>query len=456
MGLLDDFNAHREGFAYIKMLQQHCLLEKGQNTLTTSEDTHVRMNPMIRKAIIKTLNGREANWYPDSSWRTSLTEKTWPAAQRVWASPKDLEMLKKKSYLDPRNEKLLQSNLQVLVSRFAIKFDHCRFDELVFLDLEGANIPNLPQRVFSMKNLEYLNVASTGIRSVPVNLRDLSRLKYLTLRRNPSLENIPTGVIVRMKELKLLDLFDTGCFLSTALINEVKEAEIDNFLAGFTVGNENVLSELRELPQVCPLYMCLSGFQVKKVDLLHMLADFDRLYELQIKSSNKVRSIVYTDLVVQNTPKIFACLRKFEINNLQNLETVDLQPEGLSIKSVTVCGCSKLTDLTWIISLVNLEELIVKDCCSIRTLVSSRETQEVGLPKLKKVELHDLPEFRTLSEASLSLESITHYCVFQCCKLSGLPKLDPEERVLLDCDEDFWNIILQAGMATQYPQRARH
>ncbi|XP_048566248.1 disease resistance protein RPS2-like isoform X1 [Triticum urartu] len=456
MGLLDGLNAQREGYAYIRMLQQRCLLEKGQNTLTSSEDTHVRMNPMIRKAIIKTLDNREANWFPDLPWRSSLTEKTWLVAQRVWASAKDFEMFKRKCYLDQNNKersKLLQSNVTVLVSRCVIKFDLCQFHQLVFLDMEGATLPNFPERVTKMNALEYLNLSSTGLTSVPSSLGDLSKLKYLFLRRNPELEHIPIGVIAKLKELKVLDLFDTGCLL-TSLINEIKELEMDCLMAGFTVETENILRELRELSEVCPLYMCLSRFETEKVDLLYLLADFDKLHELQIKSSHHVLKLVYTDLEVQSTPKIFTCLERFIISNLPNLVSIDLKPEGLNIKSVKIYNCNKLTDITWILNLVNLEELVIKDCCRMRTLISASAAEELGLPRLKRVELHGLPELLTLSEAApLCFKSVIHWCVFQCRKLSGLPKPPALKSVLLDCDVGIWNKMSQTGVAAQFAER---
>ena len=53
------------------------------------------------------------------------------------------------------------------------------------LDLFDQKLTAIPPAVFTMTNLEYLNLAGNNITAVPEQIGDLTHLKYLYLNQNP-------------------------------------------------------------------------------------------------------------------------------------------------------------------------------------------------------------------------------------------------------------------------------
>jgi hypothetical protein len=53
----------------------------------------------------------------------------------------------------------------------------------------------------------------------------------------------------------------------------------------------------------------------------------------------------------------------------------------------------------------------------------------------------------------MQLENIVHFGVTRCCKLTGLPVKKRDQKVILDCDEDFWQNISQGSKAAGFNVR---
>ena len=71
-----------------------------------------------------------------------------------------------------------------------------------FLDLSyNEKMVELPLEICRLKSLEYLNLAWTSIKKVPIELKNLTKLRCLILNHVRRLEVIPPNVISCLSNL---------------------------------------------------------------------------------------------------------------------------------------------------------------------------------------------------------------------------------------------------------------
>ncbi|RVW72809.1 putative disease resistance protein [Vitis vinifera] len=130
-------------------------------------------------------------------------------------------------------------------------------------------------------------------------------------------------------------------------------------------------------------------------------------------------------------------LKICECRELQKIE-VDLEKEGgqgfvadympdsnfYSLREVNIDQLPKLLDLTWIIYIPSLEQLFVHECESMEEVIgdASGVPQNLGIfSRLKGLNLHNLPNLRSISRRALSFPSLRYLQVRECPNLRKLP-----------------------------------
>ncbi|CAL8132771.1 unnamed protein product [Prunus armeniaca] len=111
----------------------------------------------------------------------------------------------------PRSPNLLTL---FLIGRFLKRIVDDFFDfmpTLRVLDLsENFNITQLPTGVAKLVSLQHLNLCSTGIKWLPVELAACARLKYLNLEFTYSLDYVPPNILSNFPRLKVLRILQCG------------------------------------------------------------------------------------------------------------------------------------------------------------------------------------------------------------------------------------------------------
>ncbi|XP_057460638.1 probable disease resistance protein At4g27220 [Actinidia eriantha] len=101
-----------------------------------------------------------------------------------------------------------------------------------------------------------------------------------------------------------------------------------------------------------------------------------------------------------------------------------------NLKYLRVDNCPKIKSLFTSISLLlfpNLEEIDVRHCAQIKEIIetihddNNRDVPLITLPKLRKIELVDIPKLKSIFERRMVCESIEIIRVYGCPKLRRLP-----------------------------------
>ncbi|KAM1493298.1 hypothetical protein ACFX14_025011 [Malus domestica] len=117
--------------------------------------------------------------------------------------------------------------LNMIVDGF---FDH--MPTLRVLDLsQNLNITKLPSGVSNLISLQHLNLSRTGLRKLPIQLKECVRLKYLDLEHMDELDFVPQNLISSFPVLKVLRTLACGSsdrilfYGEGALIEEIQGLE---------------------------------------------------------------------------------------------------------------------------------------------------------------------------------------------------------------------------------------
>lgn len=88
-----------------------------------------------------------------------------------------------------------------------------KFAQLHYLQqlyLSGNRFENIPVQIFSLKHLKRLDMRANNLQKVSGRISELKRLEYLYLNDNRGLDDLPIYEIKKLKNLKLINIKNTG------------------------------------------------------------------------------------------------------------------------------------------------------------------------------------------------------------------------------------------------------
>ncbi|KAB2067405.1 hypothetical protein ES319_A09G224200v1 [Gossypium barbadense] len=174
-----------------------------------------------------------------------------------------------------------------------------------------------------------------------------------------------------------------------------------------------------------------------------------------VEECNQMENIIdrdQTSIAFQDDDNMgveFERLKSLHICNLPKLKGIwrgSIESKSLcSLTSLSLKGCNSIGVLFsqgMIIRLSQLEKLEVKDCCVLKEIIEDGSIVEShSFPKLKYLQLHDLPELCSISHNSLQWPSLETVLIKPCMKLRNLPHTIKNASKLktIHCTEDWWN-----------------
>ncbi|CBI21685.3 unnamed protein product, partial [Vitis vinifera] len=213
-GFLDECDniqkARNQGEEVIKSLQLACLLENGISPLD-EKDEYLKMHDVIRDMALWLAheNGKKKNKFVVKdgveSIRAQEVEK-WKETQRISLWNTDIEEHRKPPYF-PNIETFLASS--VFIESFSNRF-FTNMPIIRVLDLSNNfKLMKLPVEIRNLVTLQYLNLSCTSIEYLPVELKNLKKLRCLILNDMYFLESLPSQMVSSLSSLQLFSMYST-------------------------------------------------------------------------------------------------------------------------------------------------------------------------------------------------------------------------------------------------------
>ncbi|XP_039060030.1 LOW QUALITY PROTEIN: probable disease resistance protein At1g52660 [Hibiscus syriacus] len=251
-GLLNEFDriseAQMEGDHIINSLLSACLLEREGSPLC------VKMHDVIRDMclwIACELEEKEESFFIKAG--AQLSEEpdltAWEGAKRMSAMQSHIVALRGTPKCPNLQTLFLGENtLQFIDDGFFQFMPH-----LTVLDLsKNTNLEALPKGISQLISLECLDLSSTGIAELPMELKSLTKLKMLDLTRMNDLRRIPQNLISSLSKLQIFRLW----------VHRVNYPRKDNVLDGDE--NGKLQEELKSLQH-------LDILEIKRLGIFKML-----------------------------------------------------------------------------------------------------------------------------------------------------------------------------------------
>ncbi|KAI8027610.1 Disease resistance protein RPS2 [Camellia lanceoleosa] len=350
-------------------------------------------------------------------------------------------------------------------------------ENLEKFDLEGTEIMYLPKEIGKLIKLDTFKVSFCQLANccketkqmdtrIPTGvLSKLSRLCELIIDVNLDGEwwdadvKVILNELSNLKSLSILELYLPSAELLKQLLQRLRQFKKEDFHFRFTVGRhrQRLISRLpHEVKEIfkkqkkgmkCLEYIDGEGIPTEITMVLNraifffldrhwtvkMLSDFGNENMVNLRfcwlvECNELQTIIEGDygypLGVDKKP-VFKYLEYLGIHYMRNLQSIWNGPidEGClsNLRVLALHTCPNLTTIftpNLLGNLRRLEELIVEDCCKIKSLVS-QESSDLKhgyvLQSLRRISLLDLPELVSISDVpSISL------IVYNCPKLENL------------------------------------
>ncbi|KAI8025096.1 putative disease resistance protein [Camellia lanceoleosa] len=356
-------------------------------------------------------------------------------------------------------------------------------ENLELFDLEGTEIMYLPKEFGKLINLRRFKVSfcqpanrcketKQMDTTIPTGvLSKLNRLQELIIDVNPDGEWWDADVKVILNELSnskslfILELYLPSAELLQQLLQRLRRDSTEYLTYfRFTVGHhrqriicrlphevEEIFKKRKERTK-CLEYINGEGIPAEITKVLNhanfffldrhwtlkMLSDFgnENLVNLRfclLVECNELQTIIdgdYEYLSGVDKKSVFKNLKYLGIHYMWNLQSIWKGPidEGClsNLKVLALHTCPNLTTIFTPDLLGNLrilEELIVEDCCKIKSLVSQESSDLKNgylLQLLKRISLLDLPELVSISDVLSISPMLESLIVYNCPKLETL------------------------------------
>ncbi|XAR54578.1 hypothetical protein NMG60_11029779 [Bertholletia excelsa] len=359
--------------------------------------------------------------------------------------------------------------------------------KLQLLDLEGTEIMYLPKEVGQCRNLRQLKVSfyafgnSYRIRKqitkmIPKGvLSNFIDLEELSVDVNPDDKQWVVDVVDVLDDIKkLIQLRSLKLYVPK--VELLFQGLLSNFR--FTVGHheQRLISRIpheveEEFKKQDRFLKFVNGecvpMEIKNV--LHNANAFlldrhwtlKKLSEFKNENMNKLKFCLLVECNELETivagcfgrEIVFGSLEYLGVYYMKSLKCISqgLMGNGsfFQLKYLTLSTCTNLTSMFKIellCNLMNLEELSVKDCPKIKSLVNEEPPlleSSYFLPSLKKMSLLELPELINISSGLYIAPKLERLVIFYCPKLESLStkEVSSKDLKVIKGESEWWNSL---------------
>ncbi|KAJ9190057.1 hypothetical protein P3X46_001291 [Hevea brasiliensis] len=430
-GFLDEFNdpsgARNEGKKVIRTLVRALLLQ--------DDGEDVKMHDLIREVglWIACECGKLQDKYLVEAGANLIEAPEigrWERARRMSLMSNRIQSLTKAPRCNDLSTLFLGNNHLKIIGNAFFQF----MPSLKVLDLSGnRELTELPSGILKIFSLQYLNLSSTGIRQLPVELRNLVKLKCLNLEYTYELQTIPTRVISGFLKLKVLRMIH--CASSDRTVGDGIQ----------TGGHQSFVMVLQQLEHLNELTLSITSEYS-----LEVFRSWDKFQTctLALSLHHFKHSRSYIDISFLDGMK---CLADLEFINCINLKELRIEESLImrggsfnSLRKVSLVSCSKLEDLTWLTLAPNLEFLMVSRCFNMEEIICKGKLVEGNFNSFGKLEilrLVSLPKLKSIYPIALPFQCLKEIVVDECPKLKKLPlnsNSAKEHRIVIQGWEGWW------------------
>ncbi|XP_058106547.1 disease resistance protein At4g27190-like [Magnolia sinica] len=315
--------------------------------------------------------------------------------------------------------------------------------ELQILDLSYSGLKNFPQGIASLVKLKRLDISGTSFTAIPYTMiYGLPSLEELrTMGRNRYVDGATFSEAVNMKRLRSLSIgvSNLNGFIAHDMFHQwfsglTSFHVMVNYTPFVPVSNKHIsIGECDKLP-------CGIGGLIKhafSLDLYESIGltslskfrgDLKSLRKLEVIECSGVECIIDWREVGDDA---FQCLQRLDLYSLPNLEKVfdagappPLNTSLQNLRRIWVSHCEKLRSLfssSMVEQLHQLEKLMIKKCIQMKEIIEGDKLPHNSFPKLRILELDDLPELESIFSQRFMFISLEDMKVISCPKLKKLP-----------------------------------
>ncbi|KAL6313562.1 hypothetical protein AAG906_006927 [Vitis piasezkii] len=416
-GFLDEYDniqeARNQGEEVIKSLQLACLLENGRSQLYEKEE-YLKMHDVIRDMALWLAreNGKKKNKFVVKdgveSIRAQEVEK-WKETQRISLWNTSIEELREPPYF-PNMETFLTS------CEYIELFPNRLFTNMpVIRVLDFSNyykLMKLPVEIGNLVTLQYLKLSYTSIEYLPVELKNLKKLRCLILNDMYFLKSLPSQMVSSLSSLQLFSMYSMK----------------QQVFMGYD--ERRLLEELEQLEHIDDISIQLtSESSIQTLFNSPKLQRSTRWLQLVCVHMNLLQLSPYIE-----TLRIRKCfqLQEVKINFEKEVVVYSKFPRHQCLNhlcDVEIFRCHKLLNLTWLICAPSLQFLSVLECESMEKVIDDERSEILEIEvdhlgvflRLTSLALVRLPELRSIHGRALSFPSLRYIHVYQCPSLRKLP-----------------------------------
>ncbi|XP_027120748.1 disease resistance protein RPM1-like [Coffea arabica] len=289
---------------------------------------------------------------------------------------------------------------------------------LTVLDLEGAELDNIPKEVFKLFHLKYLNLHGTRVKIIPKSIGQLQNLQVLLLSETNIIE-LPVEIL-KLRKLRVLLVSRLGNYSNNFTIwgfkspNRIgKLISLEN-LGSIEADSDEIVREIGKLIQLRTLTITKLRREDGK-EFLSSLLRLSNLEELYIHSTQEEETL---DLQHSVSPR-FEFLTVLHLRgrlerlpqwviSLQSLSYLSLQNSGLREDENIIGSLGQLP---------NLACLVLHRAYEGETLCFKIG----GFRKLRRLQLQQLRRLKWVRVEEESLPSLQEFIFGGCKLMEGLP-----------------------------------
>ncbi|KAL6648438.1 hypothetical protein ACP70R_012662 [Stipagrostis hirtigluma subsp. patula] len=462
--LADVDEAHRLGHSVIAALEAARLLEPGDNHRFNMfpSDTHVRLHDAVRDAALRFAPGKWLVRAGAGLREPPREEALWRDARRVSLMHNCIEDAPAKAggaLADAQPASLMLQGNRALPRRMLQAIQH--FTALTYLDLEDTGIVDaFPMEICCLVNLEYLNLSKNRILSLPMELGNLSRLKYFYLRDNYYVQiTIPPRLIARLGRLQVLEVF-TASIVSVAddyvapVIDDLESSGARVVSLGIWLDSTR---DVERLARLAPGVRTRS-LHLRKLDGARALPLLSAQHapELGGVQESLRELVVYSSDVEELVADVQAPrLEVVKFGFLPRLRTVAWSDgAATNLREVALGACHAVTHLTWVQRLPCLESLNLSGCNGLTRLLGGAEDggsaaeEVVVFRRLRMLALLGLPKLEAVrGEGECAFPELRRVQTRGCPRLRRIPMRPARGQgsVRIECDKHWWSALQWAG-----------